>query len=56
VFDETILPFEHFHANVGAFLQKEILLLANHLLNLGCGDVSCIDQSLSVRGETWQIR
>jgi hypothetical protein len=44
VFDETIFPFAHLHDNAGALLQKEILLLPNHLLNPGCGDVSCNDQ------------
>jgi hypothetical protein len=47
VFDETIFPFEHLHANVGALLWKEILLLPNHLLNPDCGDESCTDQLLS---------
>jgi hypothetical protein len=38
VFDETIFPFQYLHANAGALLRKEILLLPNHLLNLDCGD------------------
>jgi hypothetical protein len=45
VFDETIFPFEHLHDNAGVLLWKEILLLPHHLLNPGCGDESCSDQS-----------
>jgi hypothetical protein len=44
VFDETIFPFAHLHDTAGALLQKEILFLPHHLLNPGCGDVSCNDQ------------
>lgn len=33
VFDETVFPFEKLHANAGALLRSEILLLPSNLLN-----------------------
>jgi len=35
VFDENIFPFSELHPNTGARLQREILLLPEHLHNLG---------------------
>jgi hypothetical protein len=34
-FDETVFPFSELHSNAGARLRQKILLIPNHLLNLG---------------------
>jgi hypothetical protein len=33
IFDETVFPFSHLHANAGQRLREEILLLPSHLVN-----------------------
>jgi hypothetical protein len=46
-FYESVFPFANLHQNAGARLRKEILLLPNHLLNTGRGDVDCIDSNIT---------
>ena len=45
IFDETYFPFAHLHSNAGAQLRKEIVLLPDHLKNLG--DVSCANPNIT---------
>jgi hypothetical protein len=47
IFDESIFPFETLHPNAGARLRKETLLLPEHLLNPGRGDVDCINVNVT---------
>jgi hypothetical protein len=47
IFYESVFPFANLHQNAGARLRKEILLLPNHLLNTGRGDVDCIDSNIT---------
>lgn len=42
-FDENVLPFPKLHANVGAHLRFEILLLPSNLLNPSTGGESIVD-------------